>query len=131
MEVLDLPEKAEKVHALNKNNPSYAKISTQLKNKQSPDFLIIGGQKCSTEALYGYLENHLQIIKEGARQAHFFELNFERGVEWYSKQLTRSVAVDKVLLRFGPLPDNVAVVVKHLQSQVDALTARVEALEGR
>jgi len=98
MEVLDLPEKAEKVHALNKNNPSYAKISTQLKNKHSPDFLIIGGQKCSTEALYGYLENHLQIIKEGARQAHFFELNFERGVEWYSKQLTRSVAGDRVLL---------------------------------
>jgi ABC-type polysaccharide/polyol phosphate transport system ATPase subunit len=98
MEVLDLPETTDKVHALNKNNPSYAKISTQLKNKQSPDFLMIGAQKCSTEALYGYLENHLQNIKEGAKQVHFFELNFERGVEWYSKQLTRSVAGDKVLL---------------------------------
>ncbi|MCC3425194.1 MAG: Wzt carbohydrate-binding domain-containing protein [Microcoleus sp. PH2017_01_SCD_O_A] len=98
MEVLDLPETTDKVHALNKNNPSYAKISTQLKNKQSPDFLILGAQKCSTEALYGYLENHLQNIKEGAKQVHFFELNFERGVEWYSKQLTRSVAGDKVLL---------------------------------
>lgn len=98
MQVADLPEPVAKTHALNKNNPSYAKISTQLKNKQKPDFLIIGAQKCGTEALYGYLANHLQIIKEGAREVHFFELNFERGVEWYSKQLMRSVAGDKVLL---------------------------------
>lgn len=98
MQVADLPDKSEKVHALNKNNPGYAKISTQLKNKQSPDFLIIGAQKCGTEPLYGYLANHLQIIKDGSREIHFFELNFERGVEWYSKQLTRSVAGDKVLL---------------------------------
>ncbi|MFS8118511.1 MAG: Wzt carbohydrate-binding domain-containing protein, partial [Microcoleus sp.] len=98
MQLLDLPEKIDKAHALNKNNPGYAKISTQLKAKQKPDFLILGAQKCSAESLYGYLDNHLQMIKEGARQVHFFELNFERGVEWYSKQLTRSVAGEKVLL---------------------------------
>ena len=98
MQVADLPEPAAQTHALNKNNPGYAKISTQLKNKQKPDFLIIGAQKCGTEPLFGYLENHLQIIKEGTREIHFFELNFERGVEWYSKQLTRSVAGEKVLL---------------------------------
>ena len=98
MQVADLPEPATQTHALNKNNPGYAKISTQLKNKQKPDFLIIGAQKCGTEPLYGYLANHLQMIKEGSREIHFFELNFERGFEWYSKQLTRSVAGDKVLL---------------------------------
>lgn len=98
MELLDLPEQPKITHALNKNNPSYAKISTQLKTKNKPDFLMLGAQKCSAEALYGYLENHLQIIKEGVRDVHFFELNFDRGVEWYSKQLTRSVAGDKVLL---------------------------------
>src|SRR6476469_4976695 len=98
MQVADVPEPAEKVHALNKNNPAYAKISTQLKNKQEPDFLIIGAQKCGTEPLSGYLANHLQIIKDGSRNIHFFDLNFERGVDWYSKQLTRSVADEKVLL---------------------------------
>lgn len=98
MQVADLPEPAEKVHALNKDNPAYAKISTQLKNKQEPDFLIIGAQKCGTEPLSGYLANHLQILKEGSREIHFFDLNFERGVDWYSKQLTRSVAGEKVLL---------------------------------
>ena len=98
MQVADLPEPAAQTHAMNKNNPGYTKISTQLKNKQKPDFLIIGAQKCGTEPLSGYLANYLQIIKEGAREIHFFELNFERGFEWYSKQLTRSVAGDKVLL---------------------------------
>lgn len=98
MQVADLPEPAAQTHAMNKNNPGYAKISTQLKNKQKPDFLIIGAQKCGTEPLSGYLANYLQIIKEGSREIHFFELNFERGFEWYSKQLTRSVAGDKVLL---------------------------------
>jgi ABC-type polysaccharide/polyol phosphate transport system ATPase subunit len=98
MQLADVPETAEKVHALNKNNPGYAKISTQLKAKSKPDFLLIGAQKCSADALYGYLENHLQIIKEGTREIHFFDLNFDRGMEWYSKQLKRSVAGEKVFL---------------------------------
>lgn len=83
---------------MNKKNPAYAKILSPLKNKQKPDFLIIGAQKCVTEALSGYLANHLQIIKDASRNIHFFDLNFERGVDWYSKQLTRSVAHEKVLL---------------------------------
>ncbi len=98
MQLRDVPEKSQKVHALNKNNPEYAKISTQLKTKNKPDFLVLGAQKSGAEALYGYLENHVQVIKEGVKQIHFFELNFDRGTEWYSKQLTRSVAGDKVLL---------------------------------
>jgi lipopolysaccharide transport system ATP-binding protein len=98
MQLEDVPEKPEKTHALNKSNPGYAKISSQLKTKNKPDFLMLGAQKSGAESLYGHLENHLQIIKEGEKQIHFFELNYDRGVEWYSKQLTRSVAGDKVLL---------------------------------
>ncbi len=98
MQLQDVPEKSQTTHALNKSNPGYAKISTQLKTKNKLDFLILGSQKCGAEALFGYLENHLQIIKEGTKQIHFFELNFDRGVDWYSKQLMRSVAGDKVLL---------------------------------
>ncbi|MBD1886989.1 Wzt carbohydrate-binding domain-containing protein [Microcoleus vaginatus] len=98
MPLRDLPEPADPIHNLDKNNPSYAQISTQLENKQKPDFLIVGAQNCGTESLYGYLANHLQIIKQGSREINFFDLNFERGVEWYSKQLTRSLAGEKVLL---------------------------------
>jgi ABC-type polysaccharide/polyol phosphate transport system ATPase subunit len=98
MQVEELPEKANVAHALNKNNPGYAKISTQLKTKNKPDFLILGTQKSGAEYLYGYLGNYLPIIKEGKREIHFFDLNFDRGGEWYSQQLTRSVVRDKVLL---------------------------------
>ncbi|MEG4575936.1 Wzt carbohydrate-binding domain-containing protein [Microcoleus sp. N3A4] len=98
MPLLDLAEPAAVTYDLDKNNPGYAKILTQLENKQKPDFLIIGSQNSGTESLYSHLENHLQIIKEGSRDIHFFDLNFERGVNWYNKQLTRSVAGEKVLL---------------------------------
>ncbi|MBE9123721.1 Wzt carbohydrate-binding domain-containing protein [Tychonema sp. LEGE 07199] len=98
MQELNLPETADRVHNFNQNNPEDAQISTQLKNQQSPNFLIIGAQKCGTKALGGYLENHLQIITEGAKKNQFFDGNFERGVDWYSKQLNRSVTDEKVLL---------------------------------
>ena len=98
MPLLDLAEPAAVTYDLDKNNPGYAKILTQLENKQKPDFLMIGAQNCGTESLYSHLENHLQIIKEGSRDIHFFDLNFERGVNWYNKQLTRSVIGEKVLL---------------------------------
>jgi hypothetical protein len=38
--------------------------------------------------------------------------------------------VDKALELLGPLPDNVMVVVTHLQDQITALTTRVEELES-
>lgn len=97
-QVLDLAEADDQTYDLNKDHPRYAQISTQLKNQKAPDFLILGAQKCGTESLYECLENSLQIIKKGSGNIHFFELNFDRGVEWYSKQLTRGVAGDKLLL---------------------------------
>ncbi|MEG5038352.1 MULTISPECIES: Wzt carbohydrate-binding domain-containing protein [unclassified Microcoleus] len=97
MPLLNLPEPATATYDLNKNNPGYLNISTQLEPKQKPDFLIIGAQNCGPESLYGYLANHLQV-KEGSREIHFFDLNYERGVDWYNKQLARSVTGEKVLL---------------------------------
>ncbi|MEP6516686.1 Wzt carbohydrate-binding domain-containing protein [Microcoleus vaginatus] len=97
MPLLDLPEPATTTYDLNKNNPGYVNVSNQLGLKQKPDFLIIGAQNCGTESLYGYLANHLQI-KEASREIHFFDLNYERGVDWYNKQLARSVTGEKVLL---------------------------------
>ena len=52
-----------------------------------------------------------------------------------SKTLTTEVptdgeAVDRALLRFPPLDPAVLLVVRYLQAQIDALSARVEALES-
>jgi hypothetical protein len=38
--------------------------------------------------------------------------------------------VDAAMDKLPPLPDNVAVIVRHLQAQVTDLTARVAALEA-
>jgi ABC-type polysaccharide/polyol phosphate transport system ATPase subunit len=97
MQVAELPDRVDKTHPMNKNNPAYGKILTQLKTKNHPDFLLLGSQQCGVEALYGCLENYLQIIQAGARKVQFFELNYDRGVEWYSKQLTQGVVGDTVL----------------------------------
>ncbi|RMH77884.1 MAG: sulfotransferase [Cyanobacteria bacterium J007] len=51
-----------------------------------PDFLIIGAQKCGTTSLYHYLVQHPKIIPARQKEVHFFDLNFDRGLEWYTAQ---------------------------------------------
>ena len=48
-----------------------------------PDFLIIGAQKCGTTSLYVYLSRHPQIIPASQKEIHFFDLNYDRGIDWY------------------------------------------------
>ncbi|MBE9040822.1 sulfotransferase domain-containing protein [Oscillatoriales cyanobacterium LEGE 11467] len=48
-----------------------------------PDFLIIGAQKCGTTSLYCYLAQHPQIITVPHKEVHFFDLNYDRGLDWY------------------------------------------------
>lgn len=45
-------------------------------------------------------------------------------------QPTDGEAVDRALLQFPPLDPAVLLVVRYLQAQIDALSARVEALES-
>ena len=51
-----------------------------------PDSIIIGGQKCGTTSLYNYLIEHPLIAPAAEKELHFFDLNFHKGVEWYSSQ---------------------------------------------
>ncbi|XZN94815.1 MAG: ATP-binding cassette domain-containing protein [Microcoleus sp.] len=97
IESAQLANQVEPTHPINKNNPNYATILTQLQEQSKPNFLMLGSPQCGIEALYGCLENSLQIIQAGARKVHFFDLNYDRGVEWYSQQLTLGVAGDTVL----------------------------------
>jgi hypothetical protein len=50
------------------------------------DFLIIGAQKCGTTSLYNYLIQHPQIVPARTKEVHFFDLNFNKGIEWYQDQ---------------------------------------------
>lgn len=51
-----------------------------------PDFIIIGAQKSGTTSLYNYLIEHPQISPASAKELHFFDLNFQKGIQWYETQ---------------------------------------------
>ncbi|MDR3646441.1 MAG: sulfotransferase domain-containing protein [Candidatus Babeliales bacterium] len=49
----------------------------------SVDFLIIGAAKCGTTSLYNYLIQHPDILPAAQKEVHYFDLNYERGLDWY------------------------------------------------
>jgi hypothetical protein len=49
-----------------------------------PTFLIIGAMKSGTTTLGAYLNHHPDAFC--AQEPHFFDQNFERGVEWYRER---------------------------------------------
>lgn len=55
--------------------------------RKAPDFLIIGGFKCATTSLYQYLNHHPQVLPTLEKELDFFDLEFERGLDWYLAQL--------------------------------------------
>ena len=54
--------------------------------RKTPDFLIIGGFKCATTSLYQYLIHHPQVLPAVEKELDFFDLQFERGLDWYQAQ---------------------------------------------
>lgn len=49
----------------------------------SPDFIIIGAQKCGTTSLYNYLIQHPCIFPAFRKELNFFDIGFQRGNLWY------------------------------------------------
>lgn len=52
----------------------------------TPDFLIIGGQRCGTTSLYNYLLEHSGIVSASTKEVHFFDRSFRRPFFWYRAQ---------------------------------------------
>ena len=51
-----------------------------------PDFLIIGEAKCGTTSLYDDLVDHRTVLEAAAKEVHFFDLRYHRGLDWYKAQ---------------------------------------------
>lgn len=47
------------------------------------DFLIIGAQRCGTTSLYNYLSHHPKIQFAKKKELHFFDIGFNKGIDWY------------------------------------------------
>jgi hypothetical protein len=54
------------------------------KVNRKPNFLIIGAQKAGTSSLFYYLSQHPDIDLPSEKELHFFDIQYENGIEWYS-----------------------------------------------
>jgi len=54
-------------------------------DKKSPDFTVIGAQRCGTTSLYNYLIQHPDIKPAIRKEIHFFDNNYHKGIGWYHK----------------------------------------------
>ncbi len=59
-----------------------------------PDFLIIGAQKCGTTYLYHLLCQHPYVAPATTKEVHFFDTNFEEGVQWYRSHFSTPTEKD-------------------------------------
>jgi hypothetical protein len=58
---------------------------------KTPDFIIIGAQKCGTSTLFRNLSQHPDIHLPGRKELHFFDENFSRGLEWYLRFFNKRI----------------------------------------
>ena len=50
-----------------------------------PSFLIIGAARAGTTSLHAYLMRHPSVGAPTHKELHFFDLNFDRGLDWYRR----------------------------------------------
>jgi hypothetical protein len=55
-----------------------------------PDFLVIGAMRAGTTSLHDLIGSHPQVAEAIRKEVHFFDLNFERGPDWYRAHFPRA-----------------------------------------
>ena len=53
-----------------------------------PTFLLAGAQRCGTTTMYRLLKRHPAIFLSRPKELHFFDMKWERGLDWYEQQFT-------------------------------------------
>ena len=62
------------------------KVGVQdVRKRRLPNAIIAGFAKCGTRALLWFLSNH-DMIKAAQPELHFFNKNYEKGLDWYTEQ---------------------------------------------
>jgi hypothetical protein len=62
---------------------------------KTPDFIIIGAQKCGTSTMFHHLAKHPDIFLPKQKELHFFDENFAKGVEYYLQFFNRKKMPDR------------------------------------
>jgi hypothetical protein len=61
-----------------------------------PDYIIIGGQKCGTTSLDAYLRHHPNVREGLYKEVHFFDLHFDKGLNWYRAHFPTRASMARV-----------------------------------
>ena len=75
------PMKALAKHQINQLLVNYRILTGKL--RIAPDFIIIGAQRGGTTSLYNNLNRHLCVAPALKKEVHFFDVNFNKGTDWY------------------------------------------------
>jgi len=63
------------------------------------DFIIIGTQRGGTTSLYNYLGQHKDVTPAVTKEIHFFDDNYDRGLDWYYEQfpsISKNLGKEKI-----------------------------------
>ena len=63
---------------------------TKLTANSLPTFLILGAQKCGTTSLHSLLAQHPEICMSEPKETNFFNIHFDRGLEYYRETFFNS-----------------------------------------
>ncbi|KAK6015588.1 sulfotransferase domain protein, partial [Ostertagia ostertagi] len=79
---------------------SYTPILDKTETRRLPSVLIIGVRKGGTRALLDAMALHpnIRVVR---KEAHFFDLNYSRGIDWYRSMMPLSTA-DQVVVEKTP-----------------------------
>ncbi|MBM3476697.1 MAG: sulfotransferase domain-containing protein [Armatimonadetes bacterium] len=66
-----------------------------------PDHCIIGGQKCGTTSLDAYLRHHPNVREGLYKEIHFFDLHFDKGLNWYRAHFPTRASMDRASEQLG------------------------------
>jgi hypothetical protein len=53
-----------------------------------PTFLLAGAQRCGTTTMFRLLVQHPETFLARPKELHFFDMHWERGLDWYQEQFT-------------------------------------------
>ena len=66
-----------------------------------PDYIIIGGQKCGTTSLDAYLRHHPNVREGLYKEIHFFDLHFDKGLNWYRAHFPTHASMERAAQLLG------------------------------
>jgi Sulfotransferase domain len=85
-EIFQLRNKLDAMNGLEENAqevPSAPQLSGKLKIGALPEFVIIGAPRCGTSAFYTLLTQHPNVERAAKKEVHYFDNQFDKGIEWY------------------------------------------------